>query len=128
MFAAAISRFAAMLDLLLRADRLHEPEIFRIVIDSLKDGVFRGAVPGLFTMAYFHLPQELADEVTEAGFELPTLFNVEGPGSLLHDFQSRWADPVKRENLLEVARLVESRPEFLAAASHLLAVSRLQRT
>src|SRR5262245_46738510 len=123
-FAAAISRYAALFDLLVRADRLHDPAIFRIVEDVVETGVLRGNVPQLFTTAYFHLPAELADEVAAAGLELEALLNIEGPGFLLHDFEARWSDPVKRKAVLDAARLVESKPELLSASSHILAVAR----
>jgi hypothetical protein len=58
----------------------------------------------------------------ETGFSLSALFNIDGPGVLLQDLEKHWADPVKRETLLETARPVESRPELLAATAHLLAV------
>ena len=67
-FAAAISRFAALFDLLVRLDRLHEDEVFRVVADAVATGVFRGSEGGLFTTAYFHRPSELRDEVREARF------------------------------------------------------------
>ena len=124
LFAAAISRYAALLDLLIRAERLHEPELFEVVHDAVQNGVFRGTTNNLFTTAYFHLPREFGEEVVEAGFDLSALLGVEGPGSLVHDFPSSWADPVKRETILKAARLVESKPEMLATSSHLLAVAR----
>ena len=122
-FAAAISRYAALFDLLVRADLLHDPEIFRLVEHVVETGVFHGQVSQLFTTAYFHLPAELAEEVSAAGFELKALLNIEGPGFLLHDFEARWADPVKRKTVLDAARLVEAKPELLSASSHILAVA-----
>lgn len=68
LFAAAISRFAALLDLLVRLDRLHEPEMLATVSACVENGVFRGARTGLFTTAYFHLPREFEQELVEAGF------------------------------------------------------------
>ena len=125
LFAAAISRFAALLDLLVRLDRLHEPEVFRVVEAGVRSGVFRGAEGAqLFTTAFLHRPDELRDEVLEAGFELEDVLNVEGPGFLLQDFQDRWADPARREAILAAARLVETEPEMLGASSHLLAIAR----
>jgi ubiquinone/menaquinone biosynthesis C-methylase UbiE len=126
LFAAAISRYAALLDLLVRADRLHEPEIFGIVREAVETGVFRLREPTLFTTAYFHLPEEFAQEIKEAGFELASLFNIEGPGFMLQDFESHWADPPRRKIILETARLVESKPEMLAASAHILAAARKQ--
>ena len=123
-FAAAISRYAALFDLLIRLGKLHEPEIFRIVSEAVETGIFRGQVSQLFTTAYFHLPQELRQEVLDVGLELSALLNVEGPGFLIKDFESSWADPLKREAILQAARLVESKQEMLAASSHILAVAR----
>lgn len=122
--AAGISRFAALLDLLIRLDRLHEPDVFERVRQAVATGVFRGHARGLFTTAYFHLPQDLADEVAAAGFPAPTVFNIEGPGFMVGDFSERWADPARREAMLEVARLVETEPTMIGASSHLLAVGR----
>ncbi len=116
-FAAGIARFAAVMDLLVRLDRLHEPEVLRAVEDAVATGVLEDAP--MFTTAYFHLPQDLVDEVADAGFQNPRIFSVEGPGFLVSDFESRWADPQRREAILAAARLMESEPSALAAASHL---------
>jgi SAM-dependent methyltransferase len=123
-FVAAISRFAALFDLLVRLNRLHEDDVFAAVADAVVTGVFHGSEGGLFTTAYFHRPSELREEVGEAGFNALGLFNVEGPGFVVHDFTERWSDPATRDALLAAARLVEEEPEMLAAASHLLLVGR----
>jgi SAM-dependent methyltransferase len=122
--ATAIARYAALLDLLIRLDRLHEPSIFDCVEEAVRTGVFRGHEhTGLFTTAYFHLPDELSAELAQAGFASCEMLNIEGPGFLVRDLDSRWADPARREVMLRTARLLESRPEMLAAASHLMAVA-----
>jgi SAM-dependent methyltransferase len=123
LFAAAISRFAALLDLLVRLDRLHEPEILAMVSACVETGVFSGTTGGLFTTAYFHRPRELQQELAEAGFDSPRIFNVEGPGFLVSDFPERWRDELRREAMLTAARLMEDDPEALGASSHLLAVA-----
>ena len=109
LFAAGISRYAAMFDLLVRLGRLHEPHIFQAVRDAVDTGVFRGDVSNLFTTAYFHLPQEFADEIRRSSLELEALLNIEGPAFLLNDFQRSWTDPLKRDAILKIARLVESK-------------------
>jgi SAM-dependent methyltransferase len=124
LFAAAISRSSALLDLLVRLDRLHEPSVLEVVTDAVQTGEFRGAQHGLFTHAYFHRPSELRAEVVDAGFVDTEVLNVEGPGFLIPDFARRWADPQRRRAMLEAARLIESDPEMLGAAGHLLAVAR----
>lgn len=119
--AAAVSRFAAMFDLLVRLDRLHEPAILAAVETAIETGVFRGTEGGLFTTAYFHLPAELETEVVEAGFAIDLVYNVEGPGFLIANLEDRWADDQRRETMLRIARLVETEPCLLAVSSHLLA-------
>jgi hypothetical protein len=51
------------------------------------------------------------------------LFGIEGPGWILPDVAERLADGRRREDLLRVARLLESEPSMLAASAHLLAVA-----
>jgi ubiquinone/menaquinone biosynthesis C-methylase UbiE len=126
LFAAAISRFAALLDLLVNWDKMHEPGVFELVEESVRTGVFAGpGEEGLFTTSYFHLPSELSEELSQAGFQDVEVFQVEGPGFLVSGFTDRWNDPVRKKTLLRAARLVEREPEMLAASSHLLAVARL---
>lgn len=124
LIAAAIGRHAALLDMLVRLDRLHEPAVWACVEESVRSGIFRGFEHGLFTTAFFHLPEQLRDEITAAGFSSCELFNIEGPGFVVSDLDSRWQDPQRREALLNAARLIESDPAMLASASHLLAAAR----
>ena len=126
LFAAAISRFAALLDMLVRLDNLNDA-VMPIVAEAVRTGVFRGGQE-VFTNAYFHLPSQLRREVEAAGFAEAQIYNIEGPGFLVDNFEERWADPARREVLLDAARLVESEAEVLAAASHLLAVARRPNT
>ena len=65
---AAISRFAAAIDGLQKG-RLRDPGFQDVLEGSLRDGRHTNPTrePGWFTTAYFHLPDELADEVRAAG-------------------------------------------------------------
>jgi len=122
LFAAGIGRFAALLDMLVRLDCLHEPHRRDAVFAGLHDGAFHDPGAG-FTCAYFHRPEELRQELGHAGFEPVELFNVEGPGYLVTNFEERWADPQRRDVLLAAARAVERDRDLLGSASHLLAVA-----
>jgi hypothetical protein len=75
-----------------------------------------------FTDAFFHLPDELAAELSEAGFELVELVAIEGPGWLARDFDRLWNHPQQRERLLAALRKVEHEPALIGASSHLLAI------
>jgi SAM-dependent methyltransferase len=122
--AAAISRFASTFDGLLRGF-LDEPGFEAIVERDVRDGQHRNPTgrPEWFTTAYFHRPDELGQEITEAGLRLHALVGVEGPGLMLPDIERRLADPARRGRVLAAIRRVESEPSLLGASAHLLAVA-----
>jgi len=123
--AAAISCFASTLDGLAR-NLFHDPEFAAMAERDLRDGQHRNSTsrPDYFTTAYFHRPEVLRAEVQEASLELITLFGIEGPGWILPDIAARLADERRREDLLRVARLLETEPSMLASSAHILAVAR----
>ena len=125
LFAAAISRFASVLDGLNR-DLFADPQFGRIVQRDLDTGVHDNRTGKLdyFTTAYFHRPEELRSEVTAAGFSMLSTLGIEGPGWLLADFDARWRDMRRREDLLRAARSLEAEPSIQGASAHLLAIAR----
>ena len=125
LFAAAISRFASFLDGL-RGELFDQPLFVPIVEQDLATGRHRNdtGLARFFTTAFFHHPDELQGEVTEAGFALEGVLAVEGPGGLMPDFARRWADPAQRRTLLRFLRMVEREPALLGASFHLVAVAR----
>lgn len=124
-FAAAISRFASLIDGL-RGALFDDPAFAPVVERDLADGQHRNDTgdPRYFTTSFFHHPAELAEEVSAAGLALLDVLALEGPGAYLPDFAGRWADPVARERLLEFLRRVEAEPSLLGVSPHLLAVAR----
>lgn len=124
-FAAAISRFASLLDGV-RGALFDDPVFAPLVERDLQDGQHRNPSgnPRYFTTAFFHRPEELAEEVAGAGLALVDVFAIEGPGAQMPDFARRWADPAARERLLRFLRVVETEPTLLGMSPHLLAVAR----
>ncbi len=124
-FAAAISRFASTYDGLFRGF-LDDPEFEEVVERDVREGQHRNPAgrPGWFTTAYFHLPQELREEATEAGLSVEALVSIEGLGWLVPDLEARLEDRGRRAKLLEVIRRLESESSLLGASSHLLVVGR----
>jgi ubiquinone/menaquinone biosynthesis C-methylase UbiE len=124
-FAAAISRFASLLDGL-RGAVFEDDAFARIVEQDLIDGQHRNDTgkAQYFTTAFFHHPDELSAEVRDAGFSLAGLFAVEGPGAYLPEFRARWADAENRERLLALLCRVEREPALLGVSPHILAVGR----
>jgi SAM-dependent methyltransferase len=128
LFAAAISRWASALDGLSR-DLLQDPGFALIVEQDLKDGQHRNPTDRLdyFTTAYFHHPEELADEVRAAGLVLQGVYGVEGPGWILPDVSERMGDTHRRAAMLAVARMLETEPAVVGTSAHLLAVAQKQK-
>ena len=124
-FVAAISRFASLFDGLAR-ERLFEPEFRSIVERDLTDGQHRNPTenPEWFTTAFFHHPDELADEIEAAGLGLVAVLGVEGMAIWQPGLEARWSDPAAREVILDAARAIEDEPALRGLSAHLLAVAR----
>ena len=99
--AAAISRFASTYDGLLRGF-LEDPGFQGIVERDVREGQHRNPTgrAGWFTTAYFHLPEELRDEATEAGLSVEALVGIEGPTWILPNLDSWLEDDRRRSTLL----------------------------
>lgn len=125
LFAAAISRYASALDGMAR-DLFVDPRFTAIVERDLQEGQHRNPTERLdyFTTAYFHRPEDLRAEVQAAGFALEGVYGLEGPGWFLPDLAERWADPRRRDDLLRLARQLETEPSVTGISAHLLAVAR----
>ena len=121
--AAAISRFASTYDGLLRGF-LEDPMFQDIVERDVREGQHRNPTgrSEWFTTAYFHRPEELRNEATEAGFLVEVLVGIEGPAWILPDLDSWLEDPQRRSTLLEAIRRVETESSLLGATAHILVV------
>jgi ubiquinone/menaquinone biosynthesis C-methylase UbiE len=124
LFAAAISRFASLLDALVLG--IDDPRFSAIVTRDLADGQHRNPTDQVrfFTEAYFHRPEELRAEIDEAGFDEVRLLAVEGPGTAARDFEERWAVERRREELLGWIRSLEGEPSLVGASPHVMALAR----
>jgi SAM-dependent methyltransferase len=120
-FAAVISRWASRIDGMLR-ERIYlkYPETLDRIDEIDRTGMLPPLDEGAFT-AFCHRPEELRDEMGEAGLEITDLVSVEGPAFILGDLDARMADPADRSVALEVARAIERVPELLGFGPHLLA-------
>jgi SAM-dependent methyltransferase len=120
-FAAAISRWAARLDGVLRL-RLYEenPNVAGVVQTVERTGVLPPLLPGGFT-GFTHRPGQLRAEFSSADLEVADLVCVEGAAYLLNDLDDRAADEGAWRVILDAARAYERVPELLGLGSHLLA-------
>jgi ubiquinone/menaquinone biosynthesis C-methylase UbiE len=122
--AAAISRFTPALDGVRRGSITND-QVFSNVQTEVAHGqrVAPEARISAFPEAYFHLPDELAAEASEAGLVVLDVYGIEGPAWLLADIEARMAEPVMRERIMWLARISERDPHLRAASAHLLLAS-----
>jgi ubiquinone/menaquinone biosynthesis C-methylase UbiE len=123
-FAAAVSRFASLIDGLSRG--YFRDAVFRdIIAADLATGQHRNPIdnPAYFTTAYFHHPEEIAQEVNEAGFKPARVLAIEGPAWSAAHFRDAWADPGERDKLMQFLSLIEAEPSIRGASAHIIAVA-----
>ena len=115
--AAAISRFASTIDGVVKR-LLDDPEFEATIERALQGGRHTNPTrhPRWFTTAYFHLPDELGAEVSEAGFDLIALLAIEGVGEWARDVGEWLDDPRRRDVLLRAIERVEAEPSLLGAS------------
>jgi ubiquinone/menaquinone biosynthesis C-methylase UbiE len=121
---AAISKFASLFDGLARG-YLFDPAFVAIVERDLAEGQHRNPEDRShwFTTAFFHHPDQLRDEVTEAGLTVTELVGLEGLAGWLGQLATRWDDRDARERILWAARAVEAEPSLSGLSGHLLVVA-----
>ena len=119
-FAAAITRWAARIDGMLR-ERIYlaHPQVLGLIDEVDQTGLLPALQEGGFS-AFCHRPGELRAELAEAGLEVTDLVSVEGPAFILGDLDARLADPADWRVALDVARAIERVPELLGLGPHLL--------
>lgn len=125
-FAAAISRFASVLDGLDRGF-IADPAFREIMAEDLRSGQHRNPerTPHYFTTTYFHRPEELRAEFEAAGLRHLQTLAVEGPAAYIPRVVEQWNDPEWREQVLAALRRIEDKPALLGASPHLLAIGQV---
>ena len=125
LMAVGISRFASLHVGLVRS-WIDDDDFQRMVENELADGkhLLPERWPTLFTTAYFHHPDELGQEVVEAGYERLATLAVEGAGWLVPDLETRWQDRRQREAILTAVRWTEMEHTVLGLSPHIMVVAR----
>ncbi len=109
--AFGITRYAGLI-YGITTGRIFEPEYRHMIATEVRTGHrLRSAKDSTcFRSAYFHLPAELEAEVRQAGMLVECSRGILGPAWQVPDLERSWADPAKREAILELAELVEQEP------------------
>lgn len=74
--------------------------------------------------SYFHLPNELKEEIAASGFVDTDLRGVVGPAWLVPEIDAIWPDETKRENIMKIVRMCEKEESIMGLSTHLLTISR----
>lgn len=111
LLAFAITRYAGMVYGLTK-DHIFDADFLRMSLGEIATGVRTNPPCWLktFPNAFFHHPDELREEITEAGLVHQRTLGVLGPAWLVSDLDSSWQDAEKRRALMEVARALENEP------------------
>lgn len=114
-FTVAISRFCPVLGAFVKG-QMEDPDFEKEVFNSLTKGQFFYKGGQFFT----HWPNELQNEVKEAGFESVSIHAIEGFGYCLHE--SNWDNENLRQKLLKAIELTETESSVLGISSHMMAI------
>ncbi|MFB6352220.1 MAG: class I SAM-dependent methyltransferase [Bradymonadaceae bacterium] len=125
LIAVAISRFASTLEGTIHG-RLEDPTFAEIAERERETGNHDNPTgdPEYFTESYFHLPDELDEEISEAGFAVDDILGIEGPAWLAQDFDERWKQRKWRERFTEIAEDLEDEPSLRGMSVHMMAVAK----
>ncbi|CAM3657913.1 class I SAM-dependent methyltransferase [Occultella aeris] len=125
LLAVGISRFASTIDGI-GASYLASEEFAQIVAEDVATGHHRNPdnVPGWFTTAYFHRPEELVAEVAAAGFDADGPFAIEGPSGAAAAMAELLDGGAAQERALAAIRRIEREPSLLGASAHLMVLGR----
>lgn len=122
--AAYISRFASLVDGY-RHGHIEDERFRAIVAADLSTGRHQNPYgnPDWFTTSYFHTPDEIRDELTQAMFSEARVLAVEGFASAT-GIPAGLRNPEGIQTVLDQVRLTEAEPALLGASSHLMAIAR----
>ena len=130
LFTAAITRYATTLWAITTYDRnelLDETAFCDMIRHEIKTGNHIKNPNSRYSgigRSYFHLPDELKDEIEASGFKNTDIRGVIGPCWLIPNIDEVWHDESKRESIMRIVRLLEKEKSIMGLSTHLLSISR----
>ncbi|HVI48729.1 MAG TPA: methyltransferase domain-containing protein [Chitinophaga sp.] len=105
---------------------IHDTAFLKMCLEELSAG--RHNAPqnwaGILPEAYYHRPSQLAEEITEARLHHIDTFAVEGVIWLDSQYFESKADPVKKQQMLDLLKATENHAEMLAISPHMMIVAK----
>jgi len=123
LFTATISRFASMFDGFF-SHLVADPAFIPIMNKDLETGVHENptTTQNYFTTAYFHRPEEIAEELRANGFTSVQWHAVDGFGWLIPGIGAKLGNADYQALLLDMLRLTESEPSLAGISAHHLTI------
>lgn len=110
MAAYAIGRFATMF-YGISAGLIYDTGFLEKLKREVNTGLRYKYADGVLDNAYFHLSEELKQEVLEVNLNFIALHGVIGAGWMAPDFDTAWNMEERRNAILDIARISESIPD-----------------
>jgi 2-polyprenyl-3-methyl-5-hydroxy-6-metoxy-1,4-benzoquinol methylase len=131
LFTAAITRYATILWAIttygIKHELLCEKEFIEMVEREIKDGQHirneNSKYKGM-GCSFFHLPDELEDELSQAGFKDIDIRGIIGPAWLTPNIDDRWKNLEERKAILRIVRLLEKEKPIMGLSTHILSISK----
>lgn len=120
---ANITRYATALKYTVQYDRkpmLDDDAYYDMIARTVATGLHRGQEIG---MMYLHRPDELLREISDAGFTGVELRGVIGPCWMIRNLDEVWHDPLKREAIMRIVRLLDHEESLMGLSTHLITIS-----
>lgn len=104
---------------------VHEKSFLEMCLNEIEDGMHLPSekIPGLFTKAFFHEPQQLEQELIAQGFQIRDTIAVEGMTWLDKDFFVSLAVKEKKKTLLKLLQRTEKNRYLLPFSPHFVVVA-----
>ena len=101
---------------------IHDPQFYTMCLSELRSGIHNppASWPGILPEAFFHKPDELMEEVKEAGFTNAKLFAVEGMVWFDSKYFESRSDPEKKAAMMDLLKATEEDPGLLAFSPHIM--------
>lgn len=124
--AKALSRFYPVFEEL-AAGLVPGPDWLAATARFLGDGQYRnpGGDPAHFTTSYFHRPEDLLSEVSDAGLHVREVAAVSGSVKLLPGLPGWLEDAGSRDHLLSLLRLLEAEPSIMGLSQNFVAFAQV---
>jgi len=130
LFCAAITRYATTLWATttygLKNELLGDKDFIEMITRELKDGQHikkpDAAYHGI-GRSFFHLPDELKSEIESSGFINADVRGVIGPAWLVPNLDEQWKDASRRENIMNIVRLLEKEDAIIGLSTHILSIA-----